>query len=137
VRRLSPQVVAWLRLARVYHRTLRAMAEALAAWGLTPAQFDVLAQVGAAEGRSQQALADALVTTKGNLCQLLDRLEAAGLLRRVGAGRVNRLYLTPAGRRLWSEVVPAHEAWIADRLRALSAEELAALLRALRRLDRG
>lgn len=124
-----------MRLARVYGKIARGQAEHLRAWGLSPAQFDVLAQVGAAEGRSQQELADALLTTKGNVCHLLDRMEAAGLLRRAGDGRVNRLYLTPEGRRLWEQVVPAHEAWIAERFGILTPDERSALLRLLRRLD--
>ncbi len=126
-----------MRLARVYGKLSHLMIEHLREFGLSPAQFDVLAQVGAAEGQTQQELARALVTTKGNVCQLLDRMEAAGLLRRHQDGRVKRLFLTPAGRGLWREVVPAHEAWLAGHLSVLSAAERTALARALRRLEHG
>lgn len=132
---MRPEAATWMRLARVYGKFDRGMAEQLRGWGLSPAQFDVLAHVGAAEGRTQQELADALLTTKGNVCHLLDRMEAAGLLRRAHDGRANRLFLTEAGRRLWDQVVPAHEAWIADRFGILSPEERAMLGRVLRRLD--
>lgn len=130
------EVLPWLRLARVYLRTVRAMAEHLRPFGLTGAQFDVLAQVGAAEGRTQQELAESLLTTKGNICQLLSRMEAGGLLRRVPDGRANRLHLTPAGRRLYAQVLPAHEAWVAQRFAVLTAEERAQLSGLLRRLER-
>lgn len=126
-----------MRLARVYQQIGRGAAEHLRGWGLSSAQFDVLAQVGAIEGRTQQDLAQALLTTKGNICHLVDRMEAAGLLRRVQDGRVNRLYLTARGRQLRDTVVPAHEAWIAQRIGILSPEERAALSRVLRRLERG
>lgn len=133
---VRPDVLPWLRLARVYHKMLRGATEQLRPWGLSGAQFDVLAHVGTAEGRTQQELADALLTTKGNVCQLLDRMEAGGLLCRVQDGRVNRLRLTARGRQVYAEVVPAHEAWVAERLAVLSPAERDVLASALRRLDR-
>lgn len=134
---MRPGVLVWVRLARVYQRWLRAATDDLRRWHLTGAQFDVLAQLGAAEGCTQQELAAALLTTKGNACQLLHRMEAAGLLRRVASGRCNRLYLTAAGRSLRERAVPAHEAWIAARVAVLRPEEQRTLLTLLRRLERG
>ena len=133
---VRPEVLPWLRLARVYHRMLRGAAEQLRPFGLSGAQFDVLAQVGAAEGRTQQELAEALLTTKGNICQLLDRMAAGGLLCRVADGRVNRLRLTARGRQLYAEAVPAHEAWVAERFGVLTAEERDFLTTTLRHLER-
>lgn len=130
-------VLVWVRLARVYQRWLRAATDDLRRWNLTGAQFDVLAQLGPAEGCTQQELAAALLTTKGNACQLLDRMEAAGLVRRVASGRCNRLYLTASGRSLRERAVPAHEAWIAARTAVLGPEEQRVLLGLLRRLERG
>ena len=103
---------------------------------LTPAQFDVLAQVGVAEGLTQQELAAALLVTKGNVTQLLDRMEHCGLIRRQQVGRSNRVYLTEAGRALRSRVVPSHERFIMSQFTALSPEEQRQLLAFLRRLDR-
>jgi DNA-binding MarR family transcriptional regulator len=113
----------------------RASAEHLGDFGLSVAQFDVLAQVGAAEGLTQQELADSLLVTKGNVCQLLDRMEGRGLILRRGEGRVNRLFLTDAGRELFAEAVPAQEAMVARKFSALSPEEQAKLLELLRKLD--
>lgn len=132
-----PSVLGWLRLARVYQRVDRASAERLRRWGLSVAQFDVLAHVGAAEGISQQRVADALLVTKGNVCQLLDRMERSGWLVRRPDGRTNRLYLTAAGRRLFAEVVPSQEMLIAEQFSSLSPEEQSQLQRLLRELDRG
>lgn len=132
----TPGVLAWLRLARVAQRVGQQEADHLKRWGLSPAQFDVLAHVGAAEGISQQELADSLLVTKGNVCQLLDRMEQAGWLERRQDGRLNRLHLTAAGRQLFAEVVPAQEAFIAGRLAALTREEQLQLLALLRKLDR-
>src|SRR5689334_11640430 len=103
----TPGLLAWLRLARVYQKLERAEASRLRCWRLSPAQFDVLAHVGAAEGLTQQELADALLVTKGNICQILDKMERGGLLQRQPAGRVNQVNLTERGRQLFDEVVPA------------------------------
>lgn len=132
----SRAVLAWLRLARVYQKVDQASAAHLRRWGLSVAQFDVLAHVGAAPGVTQQALAASLLVTKGNICQLLDRLEAGGLMVRRREGRSNRLYLTDEGAALFRQTVPAQEALVARLLGALAPPELATLHGLLRRLDR-
>ena len=128
-------VTAWLRLARVFHKIDRASVEQMRAWDLSLAQFDVLARVGANEGITQQQLADRLLVTKGNICQLLDRMEARGLLERRQEGRANRIFLTESGKMLWHQVVPAHEALISELMGALSPDEQAKLLPLVRKLD--
>lgn len=135
MRRLA--VSAWLRLLRVYQKMDRSLIQNLRAWDISLAQFDVLAHVGAAEGITQQELADQLFVTKGNICQLLDRLTASRLLVRQQNGRANHLYLTEAGRKLFTEVVPAHEAGIEQMLAPLTPQEQQALTYLLRKLERG
>lgn len=132
-----PSVLAWLRMVRFSKRTEHAANEHLRDWGLSLGQFDVLATVGAAEGLMQQELADRLVVTKGNVCQLLDRLEREGVVERRQEGRANRLWLTDRGRALYREVVPAHEDLIARRFAPLSREEQRQLHALLAKLDRG
>lgn len=131
----SAALLAWLRLARVYQKTDRASAEHLRRWGLTVAQFDVLAHIGAREGLSQQQLADSLLVTKGNVTQLLHRLEHDGLVRRCQEGRVNRLVLTERGRLLRDQVAPAQEALITRLFSTLPPEKQSRLLALLRELD--
>ena len=135
-RHLRVGVLAWLRLARVFQKVEQASVERMREAGLTLGQFDVLAQVGAAEGATQQEVADALLVTKSNVCQLLDRMEEAGLVERRQQGRAKHLHLTRAGRRLYDEVVPAHERQIAELFSVLSSEEQGHLLRLLRTMDR-
>jgi DNA-binding MarR family transcriptional regulator len=124
-----------MRLARVFQKVDRASAEHLRAWGLSIAQFDVITQVGSAEGITQQELADKLLVTKGNICQLLDRLEQHGLIRRRQEGRVNHLFLTDMGTRLYQEAVPAQEVFITKQFAMLAPEEQTQLLALLRKLD--
>src|SRR5262245_66596409 len=68
-------VATWIRLARIYHKIDRTSSEAFRAHGLTVAQFDVLVQVGHHPGCSQQELADRLLVTKGNVAQVLTKME--------------------------------------------------------------
>jgi MarR family transcriptional regulator, 2-MHQ and catechol-resistance regulon repressor len=131
-----PGLLAWLRLARIFQKVERNSGEKLRGWDLNVAQFDVLAHVGASEGMTQQELADSLLVTKGNVCQLLDRMEGRGWISRRQQGRANRLFLTDAGRRLFDEVVPAHEALIAGRFSVLSEGEQERLHELLRKLDK-
>jgi MarR family transcriptional regulator, 2-MHQ and catechol-resistance regulon repressor len=100
------------------------------------AWFDVLARVGAEEGIKQQEVADSLLVTKGNVCQLLDKMERRGLILRRREGRTNRLFLTEMGRRVYDEAVPSQEEMVSERFSALSGEEQAQLHELLRKLDR-
>src|SRR5580765_1203017 len=102
-------LLAWLRLVRVFQRVDRVSSESLRCHGISSAQLDVLARIGSSEGISQQRLADALLVTKGNICQLLDKMQSSELLERRPEGRINRLFLTAKGRRIYDEVVPAHD----------------------------
>ena len=131
----SQATLAWLRLVRVYAKVDHVSQEYFRKHGMSVAQFHVLARVGANEGITQQELANSLLVTKGNVCQLLDRLAAAGLMERRQEGRSNRLFLTPKGRRVHDEVAPGHEALIAEQFSALSADDQAQMLRHLRTID--
>jgi DNA-binding MarR family transcriptional regulator len=129
-------VMAWLRLARIFQKVDRASATEFAVSGLSVAQFDVIAQLGRGEGISQQELANRLLVTKGNISQLIGKMERRGLITRRQEGRANALSLTAEGKRLFASVVPAQEAHIAALFGALTASERRALLRLLRTLDR-
>src|SRR5437660_3976097 len=119
----APGLLAWMRLARVFQKVDRAASESLRCRQLSPAQVDVLAKVGSSEGISQQELANALLVTKGNVCQLLDKMEGSGLRERRHDARVNRLFLTDQGSRVHDEVVPQHDAMLAGHFDKLSQED--------------
>lgn len=129
-------VLAWLRLMRVYHKIDRRSADLMKGWKLSVSRFDVLNHAGNGEGKSQQELADALMVTKGNVCQVLDGMEADGLLYRRRSGRTNHIYLTDKGRDLRTELVPTQEAEIEEAFSALTDDEQQTLLGLLRKLDR-
>ena len=132
----TSSVMAWLRLVRVFQKIDRASEVHLRPWNLSVAQFDILAQVGAAKRITQQELADRLLVTKGNISQLLDRMEQRGLLTRCHERRANILSLTEEGQRLYEQVVPIQEELVAEHFAALSSQEANQLLRLLRKMDR-
>lgn len=129
-------VLAWLRLMRVYQKIDRRTADLMKQWQLSVSRFDVLNHAGNGEGKTQQELADALMVTKGNVCQILDGMEAEGLLYRRRSGRTNHIYLTDEGRELRSTLVPTQEAEIETAFSVLSDDEQRTLLDLLRKLDR-
>lgn len=129
-------VLAWLRLARAYQKFERAAAANLREWGLSVAQFDILAHVVGSGEITQQDLSASRVTTKGNLSQLLSSMESDGLLCRERDGRLKRVAATAKGRALFDEVAPLHESFMQRQFDCMSAEEVAAFNRLLRKLDR-
>lgn len=129
-------VLAWLRLMRVYHKMDRRSADLMKQWKLSVSRFDVLNHAGNGEGKTQQELANALMVTKGNICQVLDGMEADGLLFRRRSGRTNHIYLTDEGRELRSTLVPTQEAEIERAFSVLTNDEQQTLLGLLRKLDR-
>jgi DNA-binding MarR family transcriptional regulator len=136
--RRDPGLLAWLRLMRVYTHVDRRTAELLKEYDLTVAQFDVIAQVGAHEGTTQQGLADALMVTKGNVTQLLDRLEERGLIerRQIPGRRGKCLFLTDPGWELNRRVVPAQEAMVYEAFSCVPVEDRQRLHTILTQVDR-
>jgi DNA-binding MarR family transcriptional regulator len=135
----EPGLLAWLHLMRVFSRVQRQEANHLAKYNLTLAQFDVLSRLSVTEGITQQALADQLLVTKGNVCGLIDRLSEQGLVERRADPedrRANLLYLTAAGRALAQQVVPAHQRVLHSLMRGLDEAEQRQLLGLMRKLDR-
>jgi DNA-binding MarR family transcriptional regulator len=132
-------VVTWLHLIQIQQKIGQRAARHLEQYDLTPAQFDVVAQLSVAPGISQQMLADRLRVTKGNVCGLLDRMTARNLVERrphPEDGRSHLVYLTYQGATLAAKVVPEHEALIAEQMAALSSDDRRMLHQLLRRLDR-
>jgi MarR family transcriptional regulator, organic hydroperoxide resistance regulator len=138
-RHLPLSVRTWLHLGRVTDKIARRLTRQLAAYHLTPAQFDVLVQLQRAPSLVQQELADRLFVTKGNIVGVLNRMERDGFVRRQPHpedGRAHLVCLTERGMQLADQVVPEHEACIDAYLSVLSLEDRQCLHDVLRRLNR-
>src|ERR1043165_3303615 len=122
----SPGLIAWLHLMRVYQKMQHHSMLQLQEYNVTPAQFEGLSRLSITPGITQQALAEKLLVTKGNVCGLIDRLEEQGMVERrcdPQDKRSNLLYLTEAAQKLASEVIPAHEEFIQEHMSSLSEDE--------------
>lgn len=128
--------LAWIRLMRVYQQIDRRTAEIMKKHGLSVGRFDVLVHAGLSEGRSQQELADAMFVTKGNICQLLDGMEADKLLYRRRKGRTNHIYLTEEGMQRRETALQEQLDVVEAVMSALNKEEQGSLHTLLRKLDR-
>ncbi|HEX6959273.1 MAG TPA: MarR family transcriptional regulator [Ferrovibrio sp.] len=83
---------------------------------LRPAQFSVLAIIGANPGLKQSRVSEALGINRANFVALLDELEQRKLARRAAAPgdrRSNALYLTPKGevflKEAYQHLIAQHE----------------------------
>jgi MarR family transcriptional regulator, organic hydroperoxide resistance regulator len=116
----------------------RRLSDGLSAHGMTLAQFDVLMTLWHSDGITQQELAEWLLVTKANVVGLIDRVSAAGWVERrqdPEDRRVNRLYLTDAGRKLAKQAQPGQQALVKEIFGRLTEAELRQMHALLGRLD--
>ncbi|WP_100407336.1 MarR family winged helix-turn-helix transcriptional regulator [Bacillus solitudinis] len=127
-------ILLWFRFARFYNRSIRLSNQHLKRWDLTISQFDLLVQIGAHQPISQQELAGKLFVTKGNLTQLITKLERMELVKRTQEWRTKLITLTDKGTTLYSEVVPQQERFQAAQFQGLTKVEQKQLMSLLKKL---
>ena len=101
---LRPLVEAYLAFYRTGSRHIESL-------GLTPSQFDVIAELGDTDGLTCADLSSATLVTKGTLTGVLDRLEKKGIIQRetlAGDRRAIKVRLTSKGDALFRKVFPTH-----------------------------
>lgn len=125
-------------IALLYRRMLRELDRELTPLGLGPGRYPYLFALYVEDGRSQQALADAVGTDKAAAARALARLEADGYVRRASDPvdrRVLRAFLTPKGKRLRGVLERAAAATIAALTAPLAPAERAQFRALLRQLN--
>jgi DNA-binding MarR family transcriptional regulator len=101
---------------------------------ITPAQFSVMKIVAANPGIAQARVAEALFIERARLVQMLDRLQAAGLIRRARSStdrRSHALHLKDEGARLLANLehrIEQHERNVVARIGERGKRELLRLL---------
>lgn len=132
----APSTLAFL-LSQVGIHASRRFAERIAEVDLNPPLFRILNLIDAAEGRSQQAIGEAIQVPPSRMVALVDELEQRGLVERrpnPDDRRIRALYLTRRGRSALTrgrEIARAHEAEIT---RGMSDADRARLTRLLQKM---
>ena len=101
---VRPLVEAYQAIFQMGDRHIRSM-------GLTPPQFDVIAELGGTKGMTCVELSQSTLLAKASLTGILDRLESKGLIKRLAVPkdrRATHIRLTPKGEALYRKVFPAH-----------------------------
>ncbi|WP_315735298.1 MULTISPECIES: MarR family transcriptional regulator [unclassified Bradyrhizobium] len=113
-------------------RLVRAYADKEAArFGMTRAQWAVLAKVERNEGMKQSELAEQMEMQPITLTRLIDKLADAGLIERRGDDtdrRVNRLYLKKAARPLLAKLAVLRGDLTDTALQGISADDAERLM---------
>jgi MarR family transcriptional regulator, 2-MHQ and catechol-resistance regulon repressor len=128
---------AYVKLLRAGRSVLGRVEPRLAAAGLTPTQFGVLEAILHLGPLSQRELTRKVLTSPGNMTDLVDKLEARGLARRSrrrADRRAVQVELTPAGRALIEPLFVHHAADITAAMSGLNPDELRQLGALLARL---
>lgn len=139
LRATEGQVAAWQQLARAFSAASDVQRRALEGTQLDMSEYDVLVTLATAppEGVRPIDLAERVLLTKSGMTRLLQRLDARGLVQRHACPMDKRgqfIAMTPAGRHLLRRAAPGLLRGLASALAPLSAEELAALEHAARRI---
>jgi MarR family 2-MHQ and catechol resistance regulon transcriptional repressor len=131
--------VTLVTVIQVGDRLLKACDEFFRPFGLTDAQYNVLRILeGAKEALSQHQLAKRLMVSRANITNLIDKLEARGLVERCACEdrRVKLIQLTERGLAFVEETFVDLQQLCATLLHPLSATEQQQLRRLLGKLLR-
>ena len=130
---------AYVKLLRASKAVLARIERQLSAEGLTPTQLGVLEGVLHKGPLTQRELGRKVLTSAGNMTDVIDKLELRGLVRRTripGDRRSVRVELTETGKALIDGLFPRHAREIAAAMGGLSRDELRQLSALLRKLGR-
>ena len=133
-------VRAYVKLMRASRAVTARVEPRLSDTCLTATQLGVLEAVLHKGPMTQRELGRRVLTSAGNMTDVIDKLEGRGLLRRVRSAedrRSVRIELTDAGRVLIEDLFPDHARDIAQAMGALTPVEITTLDGLLRKLGLG
>jgi DNA-binding MarR family transcriptional regulator len=129
-------IVIWFKISKIYNENIKASNRLLKEYGLSSAQFDVLAQIGVGKEITQSELSEKLLATKGNISQLIVSMENKDYVRRRQEWKNKYVSLTPKGTEMYNELVPMVEVFQTETFGILDEEERQELLKLLRKVER-
>jgi DNA-binding MarR family transcriptional regulator len=124
-------------LASAYHTLHSYDAHHLKQFDMTPAQADVICELGTEGVMCCGELAENVLIPRGSLSGVLERLEERGLIQRAPSRQDRRkmlIRLTDTGKDLFSRVFPGRISRMAERFDQLDEETQGFIVDALRQL---
>ena len=134
---VAAALAAYVKLMRATKTIVARIEPRLAAHCLTPTQLGVLEAILHRGPMTQRELGRKVLTSPGNMTDVIDKLEGRGLVRRTRSESDRRsihVDLTQAGRDLIQRLFPSHAADIAQAMSGLTMAELTRLADLLRKL---
>ena len=113
-------------LGKAYQRVTQSAKQRLAPYGVTPVQYALLKVLWEQDNLTGAELGERLVLDSSTMTGLLDRLEVAGLIKRLADAtdrRINRIVLTDRGRDLQEPLDREMDQMNVDFLGEFSPEE--------------
>lgn len=119
----------WVKVALVYQKAFRALADRLTEVGLSVAQYDLLACLVKAEPEllKQSELANRLLVTKGNISGMLNRMTEQGMVSRADDledKRSKRIVITDEGRKLYEAGSRLQEALVDEMFEGVEKDKV-------------
>lgn len=129
-------IIIWFKISKIYNENIKETNRLLKEYGLSSAQFDILAQIGVGKEITQSELSEKLLATKGNISQLIVSMENKDYVTRRQEWKNKHVSLTPKGIELYNELVPMVESFQTETFGVLDEAERQELLKLLRKVER-
>jgi len=126
----------WHRLNRIHKQYTQSTEKKLSEYDLSEPIADILGRIYDNPGITQNELSKKLLVTKGNIAQLVKKMENCNLIYRDQKGRTKHLYLTDEGEETYLKLIDFLQTWIDDFLEVLDKKEQKTLLHLLSKVDR-
>ncbi|RYL93338.1 MarR family transcriptional regulator [Sporolactobacillus sp. THM19-2] len=124
----------WMTLSQIYHIQANAYGRFLQKWGISLPQYELLVQIERKQRLSQKELAAQLSVSKGNITQLLGRLEKLGYVTREKEWKTKYVSLTEKGHALYASIIPEQRVFLASQFHTLSRKDQKALIKLLKNI---
>lgn len=129
-------ILIWFKISKIHNENITLSNRILKEYGLTLAQFDVIAQLGVDREHTQSELTEKLLVTKANISQLLATMEEKGLVLRRQEWKTKFVSLTEEGIKIHDQVVPLMEHFQTKTFSPLTDEERTVFLDFLRKIEK-
>jgi DNA-binding MarR family transcriptional regulator len=124
-------------LIRVHSKLVRVTKKHLEQYNLSGAEYGIIRNL-AQEALTLSELSQRMLRVNSNMTAMVDALEGKGFVQRIrddNDRRVIRVKLTESGLKLYAEVVPRHNDYVANLLAPLSDRDTLNLLELLDKVE--